>query len=73
MALKKFSSQAEAEILIALGELARTEGKQMQALINEAFADLLEKRKRGTTRRHVMEAFQSSLREYDSVYETLAK
>ena len=73
MGLEKFSSQADADMLAALRELAVTEGRQMQALINEAFADLLEKRKQGKPRRHVMEAFNDSLVEYDSVYETLAK
>ena len=73
MSLEKFSSQAESHLLAELKNLARTEGKQMQALINEAFADLIEKHKQTKPRRRVVDAFQASLEKYDSVYDTLAK
>ncbi len=73
MSLEKFSSQAEAHILHEIKSLAKTEGKQLQALVNEAFADLIEKRKQTKPRRHVMEHFQVSLTEYDSLYEKLAQ
>jgi hypothetical protein len=65
MSLEKFSSQAEPEILCAVKELAKQEGKRFQALVNEAFMDLLEKRKQTKPRRFVMEQFQNSLGEYD--------
>jgi hypothetical protein len=73
MSLEKFSSQAEANILHEIKTLAKTEGKQLQAIINEAFLDLLEKRKQTKPRRHVMEHFQSSLTEYDDLYKKLAQ
>lgn len=73
MSLEKFSSQAEAHLLRQIKSLAKTEGKQLQALVNEAFADLIEKRKQTKPRRHVMEHFQASLAEYDSLYEKLSQ
>lgn len=73
MALEKFSSQADPELLHAVKGIAKDEGKQFQAIVNEAFADLLEKRKQTKPRRFVMENFQDSLSEFDSLYERLAQ
>jgi hypothetical protein len=40
--------------------LAKSEGRQLQALVDEALADLLEKRRLGRPRAHVMAAYQAS-------------
>ena len=73
MALEKSSSQADPEILKAVKGLAKDEGKQFQSLVNEAFLDLLEKRKQTKPRRFVMEQFQDSLSDFDSLYNRLAQ
>jgi hypothetical protein len=73
MALEKFSSQAEPEILYAVKTLAKHEGKLFQSLVNEALMDLLEKRKQTKPRRFVMEQFQSSLNDYDALYDRLSQ
>lgn len=73
MALEKFSSQAQPDLLQAVKNLAKEEGKQFQALINEAFMDLLEKRKQTKPRRFVLEQFEQSLNEYNSLYKHLAQ
>ena len=39
---EKFATQVNSEILATVRELARTEGRQLQALIDEALADLIE-------------------------------
>jgi len=50
---EKFATQVNSEILSSLRSLARTQGRQIQALVDEALADLIEKRKNATPRRHV--------------------
>ena len=51
---EKFATQVNSEILKAVRSLSVAEGRQLQALVDEAFADLLEKRKKATPRAHVM-------------------
>jgi hypothetical protein len=41
--------------------------------VDEAFSDLLEKRKNGKPRPHVMGAFHASVERYSSVYKKLAE
>jgi hypothetical protein len=72
-ALRKYSSQAEPEILDAMQELANREGRQLQALIGEAMREYLARRKQQSPRRNVLEAFQQSLKERDELYRSLAK
>jgi hypothetical protein len=73
MALNKFSAQADEKLFKDIKQLAKKEGKYLSTLINEAFEDLIEKRKLGNPRRVVLEQFEASLNEYASVYEKLAK
>jgi predicted transcriptional regulator len=72
-ALRKFSSQAEPEVLEALQELAAREGRQFQAVLGDAMRDYLAHKRQQTTRRHVLEAFQDSINERDELYRSLAK
>jgi len=69
----KFSSQADAAVLGAIKALAEQEGRQFQALLDEALRDYVEKKRTGKPRRHVMEAFDQSLHAFDPFYEKLAK
>lgn len=71
--LKKFSTQANADLLEEIKEIAEKEGKQFQVLVNEAFEDLIEKRKQTKPRKHVMAHFEKSLDEFDELYKELAK
>ena len=48
---EKFTTPVDTEILAAVRDLARSEGRQLQALVDEALADLLEKRRQGRQRR----------------------
>jgi hypothetical protein len=70
---EKFATQVNSEILSAVRTLAETEGRQIQALVDEAFADLIEKRKHAKPRPHVMSAYFASLEKYDSLYTKLAE
>ena len=70
---EKFASQVKSDILSAVRALADKEGRQLQALVEEAFADLIEKRKKATPRAHVMGAYLSSHEKYGPLYKKLAE
>ncbi len=69
----KFATQVDAEVLGTLRTLAKKEGRQIQALVDEALVDLIDKRKGVNARPHVMSAYMKSHKTYASVYEKLAK
>ncbi len=70
---EKFATQVNSEILSALRNLAKSEGRQLQALVDEALADLLEKRRSGRPRAHVMAAYQASHDKFGPLYKKLAE
>ena len=70
---EKFATQVNSEILSAVRMLAEKEGRQIQALVDEAFADLIEKRKQASPRPHVMGAYLASHEKYAPLYKKLAK
>lgn len=72
-ALRKFSSQADPEVLNELQELAAREGRQFQAVLGDAMRDYLANKRRQAPRRNVLEAFQESIEERDELYRSLAK
>ena len=72
-ALRKFSSQADPEVLKALQAIADREGRQLQAVIGDALREYLARRQQQAPRRNVLEAFQKSLKERDELYRKLAK
>ena len=73
MALVKFGAQADEELLKKVRDLADKENTKLYSLINEAFKDLIEKRKEARPRKATMEKFAESLEEYDSLYKKLAR
>ena len=72
-AREKFATQVDADILASVRNLAQTEGRQLQALVDEALADLIEKRRQGKPRAHVMAAYQGSHAPYGELYKKLAE
>ena len=72
-AREKFATQVDIEILAAVRDLARSEGRQLQALVDEALADLLEKRRQGRPRAHVMQAYMASHGQFSELYKKLAE
>lgn len=70
---QKFATQVDAELLDAVRGIAKEEGRQVQTLVDEAFADLIEKRRLGKPRKHVMAAYQASLSRYGKLYKKLAE
>jgi hypothetical protein len=53
--------------------LARKEGRQLQALVDEGLLDLVEKYKRTKARAHVMGAYLASHERYGPLYKKLAE
>ena len=70
---EKFATQVNSEILADIRALAQSEGRQLQALVDEALADLIEKRKNPRPRAHVMAAYLASHEKYSELYQKLAK
>jgi hypothetical protein len=69
----KFATQVDPDILASIRELARNEGRQVQSLVEEALADLIEKRRQGIPRPSVMAVYQGSHGKFDSLYKKLAE
>jgi len=70
---EKFATQVNSEILAAVRTLAEKEGRQLQALVDEALADLIEKHKNAKPRPHVMGAYLASHEKYNPLYKKLAE
>jgi hypothetical protein len=70
---EKFATQVNSEILSAVRSLAEKEGRQLQVLVEEALADLIEKRKKVTPRAHVMAAYLASHEKHAPLYKKLAE
>ncbi|QEX15524.1 hypothetical protein FRZ44_08080 [Hypericibacter terrae] len=72
-AREKFATQVNSRILSAVRSIAQSEGRQIQSLMDEALADLIEKRKQGRPRAHVMEAYRDSHETFGALYKKLAE
>lgn len=70
---EKFATQVDPQLLASVRSLAQQEGRQLQALVEEALADLIEKRRQARPRAHVMAAYQGSLEKYAALYQKLAR
>jgi hypothetical protein len=70
---EKFATQVHSEILSAVRSLAEKEGRQLQVLVEEALADLIEKRKNAMPRARVMGVYLASHEKYAPLYKKLAE
>ena len=70
---EKIETQVDPEILSAVRAIAQSEGRDFPALVDEALADLIEKRKHGRPRAHVMSAYQTSHETFAPLYKKLAE
>ena len=69
---EKFATQVTSQILAEVRAIAQSEGRQLQALVDEALADLIEKRKNTRPRAHAMAAYHASHGDYAALYRRLA-
>ena len=70
---QKFATQVDPDLIAAVRDLAREEGRQVQTLVDEALSDLVEKRRLGKPRKHVMTAYQASHQRFGRLYKKLAE
>jgi len=70
---EKFAAQVNSRILRDVCALAEKEGRQLQALVDEALADLIEKHTSAKPRAHVVDAYLASHEKYGPLYKKLAR
>ena len=70
---ERLGANVDSELLAALRDLAVRESREIDGLIDEALADLIEKRRNTGARPHVMAAYQESHKNFASLYQKLAK
>ena len=69
----KFATQADPELLTTLRKIAGEEGRQLQSLVDEALREYVERKQGKTPRKHVMQALQASMGQFDDLYRELSK
>ena len=67
-----FATQIESTLLADLRMVAKAEGCQIQALVEEAVRALIEERRQGKVRTHVLDAYQKSHAHFGPLYKKLA-
>ena len=70
---ENITALVDGELLADLRRLAEQERRPIQALVEEAIAALIEQRRRGAARPHVISAYQKSLAGYAPLYKKLAE
>lgn len=73
MTLQKFSSQARPELLDEVRALAAEEGRQFQAVLDEALAEWVAKKKGEALRPEVIGHLKASIARHRKLYQELAK
>lgn len=71
--MQKFSSQARPELLEEVRDIAAAEGRQFQAVLDEALADWVDKKRGDAPRPEVIAHAKASIARHRSLYEELAK
>ena len=69
----KFSSQASPEVLSSMREIARMEGRQFQAVVQEAMEEYIVNRNQRLPRPEVMAHFRASVERNRRLAELLAE
>ena len=70
---EKFATQVDKDVLAAIRQIAKEEGRQLQAIVEDALKAHIELRGKAQPRSHVVSAYRSSLARYGALYEKLAK
>ncbi|HEX9866182.1 MAG TPA: hypothetical protein VGC03_14560 [Acidimicrobiia bacterium] len=73
MAAQKFSSQARPELLEEVRRLAASEGRQFQAVLDEALVEWVERKKGSAPRPDVIAHAKASIARHRALYQELAK
>ena len=70
---QKYASQADPELLTAMKRAAKEEGRQFQAVMEDAMRDYLERRNNASPREHVMAHLRASIEKNRRLGELLAQ
>lgn len=70
---QKFSSQADPRLLDELRTIAQEEGRQFQAVLEQAVREFVERKRSATPRAQVMAHFQASVEKNRRLGELLAR
>ena len=70
---ERFATRVDHDLLEGVRALAKAEGRPIQGLVDEAFADLLDKHGQSQARPHVLAAYRQSHTRFGTLYEKLAK
>ena len=70
---EKFSSQASPELLTKMREIARTDGRHFQSVLEDAISDYIESRDRQKVRPDVMAHYRASVEKNRRLAELLAQ
>jgi hypothetical protein len=70
---EKFATVVDPDKIATIRAIANDEGRQLRALVDEAFGDLIEKRRQAKPRPHVMAAYHASVEQFDQLYKKLAE
>jgi hypothetical protein len=73
MTRQKFASQADAKLLDDMKSIATAEGRQFQAVVEEAFAEYIARKRGDQPREHVMAHLKASIARNAELYRKLAK
>jgi len=65
--------ESDPDQIATVRAIAKDEGRQLCALVDEAFTDLIEKRKQAKPRSHAMAAYKASVKQFDHLYKKLAE
>ena len=69
----KFATQADPAVLDSLRRIAKSEGRQLQTLIDEALRDYVERKISNIPRKQVLESLHASIEQFDELYKNLAQ
>ena len=70
---EKFSSQANPELLSAMREIARSEGRHFQAVLEEAMSGYIESKAQQKVRPEVIANYRASVERNRRLYNLLAQ
>ena len=70
---EKFSSQAAPELLSKMREIARSDGRHFQAVLEDAMRGYIESRERPNVRPEMMAHFRASVERNRRLFELLAE
>jgi len=70
---KKFATQMDADLLRRLREYAKSEGRQIQSVLEEAVEMMLKEKQGYVMRPEVKAAYEASLEQFDDLYKRLAQ